>query len=179
MNLPNKLTLIRMALVPIFIACFYLPIRQWHYIAVAVFSVAYFTDVLDGYYARKYNLITDFGKLMDPIADKLLSAGALIMLTARGMLDPLAATIMIAREFVISGFRMVSAGKGRVIAADRLGKFKTATQVAAIILTLLQNEVFQILHFQIDQWVVWISVFFTVASAVRYIQHNKDCIDLK
>ncbi len=179
MNLPNKLTLIRMALVPVFIACFYMPLKAWNYIALIVFSLAYITDVLDGYYARKYNLITDFGKLMDPIADKLIAASALIMLTSMGMINPLAVTIMVAREFLISGFRMVSAGKGKVIAADRFGKLKTLSQVVAIILTLLQEDVFRILGFPLDKYVVWIAVFFTVFSAARYLVNNRGCIDLK
>ena len=89
MNIPNKLTILRIILVPVFVACFYLPVEGAMYIAAAVFVVAYFTDMLDGYIARKYNLITDFGKLMDPMADKLLTAAAMIMLTAYGLCSQL------------------------------------------------------------------------------------------
>ena len=179
MNLPNKLTLIRISLVPVFIACFYVPLQAWNYIAIAVFALAYITDVMDGYYARKYNLITDFGKLMDPIADKLLAVSALIMLVSKGMIDPLAVTIMVSRELLIGGFRMVWAGKGKVVAADRFGKTKTLSQVVAIILVLLQQDVLRLLGFPLDKYVVWIAAFLAVFSAARYIKNNKDCIDFK
>ena len=104
MNLPNRLTLIRIALVPLFIACFYIEAPSAIYVACGIFIAAFLTDIADGYLARSRNQITDFGKLMDPIADKLLAASALIMLTANGMLNPIAAIIIIAREFLISGF---------------------------------------------------------------------------
>ena len=106
MNLPNRLTLIRIALVPLFIACFYIEAPSAIYVACGIFIAAFLTDIADGYLARSRNQITDFGKLMDPIADKLLAASALIMLTANGMLNPIAAIIIIAREFLISGFRL-------------------------------------------------------------------------
>lgn len=98
MNLPNKLTILRIILVPVFVACFYLPVEGAMYIAAVVFVVAYFTDMLDGYIARKYNLITDFGKLMDPMADKLLTAAAMIMLTAYGLCSPIATFLTIGRR---------------------------------------------------------------------------------
>ena len=125
MNIPNKLTILRIILVPVFVACFYLPVEGAMYIAAAVFVVAYFTDMLDGYIARKYNLITDFGKLTDPMADKLLTAAAMIMLTAYGLCSPIATFLTIGRELVISAFRLVSATQGVVIAAGKIGKLKT------------------------------------------------------
>lgn len=132
MNLPNKLTLTRIALVPFFIACFYMSTPYKNLIAAVVFTFAYLTDVFDGQIARKHNLITNFGKLMDPIADKLLTCSAFIMLVSFGMLSPIAAIIVISREFIISGFRLVAAGSGNVIAASWLGKTKTVSQFVAI-----------------------------------------------
>ena len=171
MNLPNRLTLIRIALVPLFIACFYIESPSAIYVACGIFIAAFLTDIADGYLARSRNQITDFGKLMDPIADKLLAASALIMLTANGMLNPIAAIIIIAREFLISGFRLV------VIAASWLGKIKTTTQAVALVLVMLSTPIRAWLGFKLDVIVVWISVFFTVISAVDYIRKNINCIN--
>ncbi|MBQ4611673.1 MAG: CDP-diacylglycerol--glycerol-3-phosphate 3-phosphatidyltransferase [Clostridia bacterium] len=179
MNLPNKLTLIRICLVPLFIACFYIDAPWALYVAAVIFVAAFITDIADGHLARSRNLVTNFGKLMDPIADKLLTASALIMLTAKGMLGPIAAIIIIAREFLISGFRLVSAGSGVVIAANWLGKIKTITQAVAMVLVMLQDLVLRIFGFRLDVWMVWISVFFTVISAWDYIVKNRKCIDFK
>ena len=168
MNLPNRLTLIRIALVPLFIACFYIESPSAIYVACGIFIAAFLTDIADGYLARSRNQITDFGKLMDPIADKLLAASALIMLTANGMLNPIAAIIIIAREFLISGL---------VIAASWLGKIKTTTQAVALVLVMLSTPIRAWLGFKLDVIVVWISVFFTVISAVDYIRKNINCIN--
>ena len=168
MNLPNRLTLIRIALVPLFIACFYIESPSAIYVACGIFIAAFLTDIADGYLARSRNQITDFGKLMDPIADKLLAASALIMLTANGMLNPIAAIIIIAREFLISGFRLVATGKGVVIAT---------TQAVALVLVMLSTPIRAWLGFKLDVIVVWISVFFTVISAVDYIRKNINCIN--
>ena len=177
MNLPNRLTLVRIALVPLFIACFYIESPSAIYVACGIFIAAFLTDIADGYLARSRNQITDFGKLMDPIADKLLAASALIMLTANGMLNPIAAIIIIAREFLISGFRLVATGKGVVIAASWLGKIKTTTQAVALVLVMLSTPIRAWLGFKLDVIVVWISVFFTVISAVDYIHKNINCIN--
>jgi len=179
MNLPNKLTLIRIALIPLFIACFYIDLPTWYVFATTIFLVAYFTDMLDGYIARTFNMITDFGKLMDPIADKLLTASALIMLTARGMLDPIPTIIIVAREFIISGFRLVSVQSGVVIPASWLGKAKTASQVVALTLCLVQRPLYDWLGFPLDVWALWISVLFTVVSGADYIIRHKDLISYK
>lgn len=178
MNLPNKLTMLRIAMVPLFIACFYINHAAAIYCAAAIFVIAYITDIADGYIARSQNLITDFGKLMDPIADKLLSASALIMLTANGMLDPIAAIIIIAREFLISGFRLVTAGNGVVIAASWLGKIKTLSQAIALVMVMLQELMVEVFAFRLDLWILWISVFFTVLSAADYISKNYKHIKL-
>ena len=172
MNIPNKLTILRIILVPVFVACFYLPVVGAMYIAAAVFVVAYFTDMLDGYIARKYNLITDFGKLMDPMADKLLTAAAMIMLTAYGLCSPIATFLTIGRELVISAFRLVSATQGVVIAAGKIGKLKTLTQFIGIVLILLGNPLFNRIGVPFDQIVIWISVVLAVWSCTDYIVKN-------
>lgn len=172
MNLPNKLTILRIILVPVFVACFYLPVAGAMYIAAAVFVIAYFTDMLDGHIARKYNLITDFGKLMDPMADKLLTAAAMIMLTAYGLCSPVATFLTIGRELVISAFRLVSATQGVVIAAGEIGKLKTLTQFIGIVLILLGNPVFNRIGVPFDQIVIWISVVLAVWSCIDYIVKN-------
>ena len=172
MNLPNKLTILRIILVPVFVACFFLPVKGAMYIAAAVFVIAYFTDMLDGYIARKYNLITDFGKLMDPMADKLLTAAAMIMLTAYGLCSPIATFLTIARELIISAFRLVSATQGVVIAAGKIGKLKTLMQFIGIVLILLGNPLFNRIGVPFDQIVIWISVVLAVWSCADYIIRN-------
>ena len=177
MNLPNKLTLIRIAMIPVFIACFYIPYSWWNYCASAIFLIAYITDIIDGNYARKHGIVTDFGKLMDPIADKLLTSSALIMLTGRGMLSPIPAFIIIAREFIISGFRMVSAGKGNIISANWIGKVKTVLQCVALLLIMLVNPIFSALGIPLDKIVLWLSVVLAVWSAGDYIIKNKSALN--
>ena len=177
MNLPNKLTLLRVLLIPVFILCFYIPVRGANLFAAAIFLLAYLTDIFDGLLARKYNIITDFGKLMDPIADKLLSCSAFIMLVSQGMLSPIAVIIIIAREFIISGFRLVSAGRGNIIAASWLGKTKTISQCAAVLLLLVWSEL-GFVKFPLDKVVLWVSVVFTIISGADYIVKNYSQIDL-
>lgn len=179
MNLPNKLTVGRIVMVPIMIACFFIPrdiVPYWNYIAAGVFIVAFITDILDGAIARKQNIVSDFGKLMDPIADKLLTASALIMLVSEGMLGPLGSImtiVIIAREFLVSGIRMVAAAKGRVIAAGKLGKLKTISQAIALSLVMMGNPVFSIIDVPMDMIVLYISVGLTVTSGVEYTAKNK------
>lgn len=132
MNLPNKLTILRILLVPFIILCFYLPPNWGMWVAVVLFIVAAATDTVDGRYARSHNMVTDFGKFMDPIADKLLVNSVLVMLTAQGKVPPVVTILFIAREFVISGLRLVAAGKGVILAAGNLGKIKTTLQDIAL-----------------------------------------------
>lgn len=172
MNTPNRLTILRMALTPVFVGCFYLPVDYKLYIAAAVFVIAYITDILDGQIARRRNIVTDFGKLMDPMADKILTGAAMIMLTGIGMLSPIATLITIAREFIISAIRQVSAGKNIVIAAGQIGKLKTFTQCIGITLILLGNPIFAMWNIPFDQIVIWISVALAVWSCVDYIAKN-------
>lgn len=178
MNLPNKLTLIRIAMVPLFVGCFYLSTPHANTIAAIVFGIAYLTDLADGMIARKRNLVTDFGKLMDPIADKLLSCSALIMLSSLNMLSPIATVIIISREFVISALRQLSAGKGVVIAANWIGKAKTLTQCIGVILILLGNPGFNKLNFPFDQIIIWVSVVLSIWSGIDYTVKNIQTIDL-
>ncbi len=172
MNLPNKLTVLRMALIPLFIACFYFKVSWWNIPTAIIFILAYATDMFDGYYARKHNMVTDFGKLMDPMADKMLTTSALIMLVFKGMLSPIPALVIILREFIISGCRLVWAGKGKVVAANWLGKIKTITQFIAIALILLHDPLIVALGFPLDSIVLWISVVFAIWSLVDYLYKN-------
>ena len=174
MNLPNRLTLIRIALVPLFIACFYIEAPSAIYVACGIFIAAFLTDIADGYLARSRNQITDFGKLMDPIADKLLAASALIMLTANGMLNPIAAIIIIAREFLISGFRLVASDAGVVLAAGIWGKFKTAFQMIMCILLIINinNCVMDV----IEMVFVYISLALALISLADYLIKNRKVI---
>lgn len=190
MNLPNKLTMARMAAIPFFIACFYLPARQaftllgagfeWRYlIAGLIFILAYVTDTLDGRIARKYNLVTDFGKLMDPIADKLLTAACMIMLIGRGQMSvcdflmPVFTVIVIAREFMISGMRLVAASKGRVMAAGTLGKIKTTLQSVALPMVLIAGPFFRAVKVPADFIVLAASVVMTIWSGLDYMLRNR------
>src|SRR5699024_7708666 len=146
MNLPNKITMIRLLLVPIFIIVFYI-YPDSHIYAAIIFIIASLTDSLDGYIARSKGLITDFGKFIDPLADKILVSAALILLVEIGKIPGWVVIIIIAREFTITGFRIIAASEGITIAASPLGKIKTITQLTGIILMLLGNIIFS--HFNI------------------------------
>ena len=149
MNLPNKLTVLRIILIPVFVATYYVTAIPYNYlISAIVFVLAASTDFLDGYIARKYNLVTDLGKFLDPIADKVLVAAALIVMLVvpnggSAILPAYAAifvAVILARELIISGFRMVAASKGMVLAADKVGKVKTFVQDVAICILLIGAE---------------------------------------
>ena len=179
MNLPNRLTIFRMVLVPLMVAAFsfegWLP--GWNYYAAAIFFIADMTDILDGYIARKHNLVTNFGKLMDPIADKLLFCAAFIMMTYNGMLNPILCIIFVGREIIVSGFRLVTANSGKVIAAIWLGKLKSGLQVVAILATLLGNPIFSIWDFPFDFGLMATAAVFTVWSAIDYIVANRNAVN--
>ena len=162
MNLPNKLTIARVIMIPLFLICLYLNIGCGKYIAVGIFILASLTDLLDGKIARKYNLVTNFGKFMDPLADKLLVCSALIAAWI--------VIIIIAREFIISGFRLVASDNGVVIAASYWGKFKTAFQMITIIMLVLNlNVPFMNI---INTVLIYISLGLTVISLIDYIAKN-------
>jgi CDP-diacylglycerol--glycerol-3-phosphate 3-phosphatidyltransferase len=137
MNLPNKLTLVRIAMIPVFVVLASIANIGCQVAALAVFAAACFTDFLDGNIARKNNLVTNFGKFADPIADKLLVTSAYVVLVGQGRMPAWVCIIFLAREFIISGFRLVASGSGTVIAAAMLGKIKTVTQMISSILLIL------------------------------------------
>jgi len=174
LNLPNRLTIFRMVLVPLMVAVFSFDhwLSWWNYLAAGIFFVADMTDIVDGYIARTRNMVTNFGKLMDPIADKLLFCSAFIMMTWNGMLNPILCIIFVGREIIVSGFRLVTAGSGKVIAANWLGKLKSALQVIAILWTLLGNPIFSRWNFAFDFGVMCTAAVFTIWSAVDYIIAN-------
>jgi len=175
MNLPNKLTIFRVILIPFFVLCFYLPVLPFNNIvACVIFCVASFTDFLDGYLARKYGLVTNFGKFMDPLADKLLVCAALICLIQTGQLAAWVVVIIISREFIISGFRLIASDNGIVIAASYWGKIKTVCQMAMVIVLMLNIDfiVFDVLELVL----IWASVILTVISLIDYIVKNKDVL---
>ena len=174
MNLPNKLTLIRVILIPFFV--FFLLINPevtaLRIIADLIFIAASLTDMADGKIARKYNLVTNFGKYMDPLADKLLVCSAMICLIQTKQLAAWYVIIIIAREFIISGFRLIAADNGRVIAASYWGKFKTTFQMCMVILMIanLGMTPFPL----ITQIIKWIALVLTIVSLVDYLIKNKD-----
>ena len=176
MNLPNKLTIFRVILIPFFVVFLLLdPDNQtYRYIADAIFIVASLTDMLDGKIARKYNLVTNFGKFMDPLADKLLVCSAMICLIATGQLAAWIVIIIIAREFIISGVRLVAADNGIVIAASYWGKFKTVFQMLMIIVLILNiNHPVMVI---LGQILVYIALALTVISLLDYVIKNKDVL---
>jgi len=176
MNLPNKLTTFRVILIPFFVFFMLAPNKTGinNYIAVAIFIVASLTDLLDGKIARKYNLVTNFGKFMDPLADKLLVCSAMICLIQTGQLAAWIVVIIIAREFIISGFRLIASDNGVVIAASYWGKFKTTFQMLMVIVLILniQMPFFQIL----GKILTYAALILTVVSLIDYIVKNKDVL---
>ena len=171
MNLPNKLTILRVLMIPFFVVFLLVdifgPADDW--IAFGIFVIASLTDMLDGKIARKYNLVTNFGKLMDPLADKLLVSAALICLVAMGRLAAWIVIIIISREFIISGLRQIASDNGIVIAASYWGKYKTTFQMVMICLLIINIEAIGIL----TDVVVWIAIVLTIISMVDYIVKNR------
>lgn len=175
MNLPNKLTVLRVLMIPFFVLFALVDVVPGYssYIAVAIFVIASLTDLLDGKLARKYNLVTDFGKFMDPLADKLLVCSALICLVSMERLPAWIVIVIISREFIISGFRLVASDNGVVIAASYWGKFKTTFQMLMIIVLFLDlGGVFDL----IGEILIWAALILTVVSLVDYLVKNKNVI---
>ncbi|WP_342999407.1 CDP-diacylglycerol--glycerol-3-phosphate 3-phosphatidyltransferase [Coprococcus comes] len=175
MNLPNKLTILRVILIPFFVVFMLFDITgaadKW--IALVIFCVASLTDMLDGKIARKYNLVTNFGKFMDPLADKLLVCTALICLTSMNRLNVIVVLVIIAREFIISGFRLVASDNGIVIAASYWGKFKTVSQMALIIVLIMDlGGVWNV----VGTALTWVALLLTVVSLIDYIAKNKQVL---
>ena len=176
MNLPNKLTCFRVVLIPFFVFFMMAPFFEGYgnYIALVIFIVASLTDLLDGKIARKYHLVTNFGKFMDPLADKLLVCSAMICLIQTGQLAAWIVIIIISREFIISGFRLIASDNGVVIAASYWGKFKTTFQILMVIALILNLPYtwFQAL----GTVLIYVSLALTIISLIDYIVKNKDVL---
>ena len=167
MNLPNKLTVLRMIMIVPFVV---LLLMGFDWIALFIFIAASLTDLLDGKIARKYNLVTNFGKFMDPLADKLLVCAAMIVLVEMGRIPSWIVTIIISREFIISGFRLIASDNGVVIAASYWGKFKTVFQMIMICLMIANIGWLSI----ITNIIMWIALVLTIVSLIDYLNKNKD-----
>lgn len=191
MNLPNKLTVLRMILVPFFVLAILWPFPHHFLIALIIFGAASYTDHLDGMLARKHNQITDFGKFMDPLADKILVISALVCFVSLGLCDVWLVLLIIAREFMVTSIRLVAAGKGSVIAANNWGKAKTVSQIIAIcVILLLQyigelgglglvgfvTEKMAVLFWGIGEVFLAIATFFAVLSGLIYLKQNWDIV---
>ena len=170
MNTANKLTILRVVMIPAFLLVLYLDVPYANYWALAIFAAASVTDTLDGYIARHYNQITDFGKFMDPLADKCLVFAAMLWFVEVGQMPGWALLIVAVREFGVSGLRMVAADKGRVIAAGWSGKVKTAATMVCIILMLLP------LPEIVNQISTAVIVLTTIYSGVEYFMKNADIL---
>ena len=185
MNLPNKITIARILATPVFLFFLvpgwfgqFLGLDQWgRYAATAVFIIAALTDLVDGKIARKYNLVSELGKFLDPIADKLLVTAALIAFIMTDNLSVWAVFIIIARECIVTGFRIVAAGQGVVIAADKLGKWKTTLQMAAIIAILLRDFPISLFtDFPVGMTLMVAAVIMTVLSGINYVVKNANIL---
>ncbi len=177
MNLPNKLTMGRIFAIPVFIVVF---LMDYRIAAAVIFILAAVTDMLDGHIARKHNLVTNFGKLMDPLADKLLVMSALICMVEVGDVAGWMVVVILGREFIITGMRQVAAAQGIVIAAGTTGKIKTITQMIAIPLLILENWPFTALGIPVpfDQIFLWIALIMTIVSGTEYIMKNKQLFSM-
>lgn len=168
MNTANKLTMLRVILIPVYMVLWHLDFSWNHYAALAVFIIASLTDLLDGYIARHYNQVTDFGKFMDPLADKVLVLTAMIYFCAMGRFPAWALVIVIFREFAVSGMRLIAVEGGRVIAAGWSGKVKTASTMVCLCL----------MHFPIPNWLGWVCIIViaatTLYSGIEYFVKNHD-----
>ncbi len=193
MNLPNRLSLMRICLVPLIALIYLFPYAQFgieiaelqfdfvslritNIIVLVLFAIASFTDFLDGYIARKNNLITSFGKFIDPIADKLLVNTMLILFAASGTVPVLPVMIMIWRDTIVDGLRMNASEKGIVVAAGYMGKVKTVAQMMTIIVLLLNNLPFELARFPMGEWLLWFSMCVSVISGISYFMQLKDVI---
>lgn len=184
MNRPNKITFSRILLIPVFIIILSFPFTWgvWdigtyelpvsHFVAALIFIVASVTDWVDGYYARRYQLVTTLGKFLDPLADKLLVSAALILLVELNLAPAWIVIIIISRELAVTGLRLVAAGEGKVLAAGQMGKLKTASQMIAIALLLLHHFPFSYIGFPIGTIMLYVALFFTIVSGVDYFVKN-------
>lgn len=185
MNIPNKITVSRILLIPVFVIVILfdfgwgnmnflgaeMPVN--HFVAGLIFIIASCTDWVDGYYARKYNLVTNLGKFLDPLADKLLVAAALIVLVELGMAPSWIIIIILSREFAVTGLRAILAGEGEIVAASQLGKIKTWAQIVAISALILHNTIFALINIPFDMIALYIALIFTVWSGWEYFYLNR------
>lgn len=188
MNIANKLTVTRMIMIPVFLIFLLSPIDLGtlsfghfllpfsHLLAALVFIIASITDLLDGQIARKRHLVTNFGKFLDPLADKLLVMSAFVSFTGMGRMASWMVIVILAREFAVTGLRLVAAGEGDVIAASKIAKWKTFSQMLAIIFFLFNNIPFGIEGFPFDQILLWIAVILTILSGADYFYKNRDVL---
>ena len=186
MNLPNKLTMLRIMLVPLFVAAMLIPFPLHNLAALLLFAVASITDMFDGRIARERNLVTDFGKFADPLADKILVLAAMLCFVQNGLCDCVAVIIVLLREFAVTSIRLIAAAKGEVVAANIWGKVKTVTQMTAIIAILVMQSVLDVLtlasvdipallpgiFFCAGEVLIWISTIFAIISGVIYLKQN-------
>lgn len=185
MNLPNKITVSRILLIPLFLLVMLVPF-SWgemrflgadmpitHFVGALIFIFASTTDWVDGYYARKYNMVTNLGKFLDPLADKLLVSAALIVLVQLGMAASWIVILIISREFAVTGLRAILAGEGEIVAANMLGKIKTWAQIVAISALLLHNTIFQMISIPFADIALWVAMIFTMWSGWDYFNKNK------
>ncbi|TQR21098.1 CDP-diacylglycerol--glycerol-3-phosphate 3-phosphatidyltransferase [Psychrobacillus vulpis] len=185
MNIPNQISMFRIFLIPIFMF-FMLVDFNWgdvsflgatiptgHLIGAIIFIIASITDFIDGYYARKYNLVTNMGKFLDPLADKLLVSAALIILVQFGIAPAWVVILIISREFAVTGLRLILANEGEVVAANQLGKIKMWTQIIAISSLLLGNVFFEMFSFPFATIMLYVSLFFTLWSGFDYFYLNR------
>lgn len=172
MNLPNKLTILRAIMIPFFLVFLYMSPGWSKWVALGIFIAASLTDMLDGKIARKYNLVTNFGKFMDPLADKLLVCSALIALSDLNRIPAWIVIVIIARDFIISGFRLIAAEKGIVIAAGWWGKIKTTVQMIMVGFLITDLKVFYIF----DQVLIYLALALTLISLGDYLYHNREVL---
>lgn len=193
MNLPNRLTIIRIIMIPVIVLIYLFPYAQFginvqsfdvgfvsislvNIIVLGLFILTSFTDFLDGYIARSQNMITTFGKFADPIADKLLVNTMFILFAAQGVIPVVPVLIMIARDTIVDGCRMIASSNGTVVAAGYLGKVKTVSQMLAIILILLNNLPFELYRFPVSDLVLWFAAIVSFVSGVSYFNQMKEYI---
>ena len=194
MNLPNKLTVLRILLVPFFVASLLIPFPHHYLVSCLIFIMASVTDFLDGKLARKRNLVTDFGKFADPLADKILVISAFVCFIALGITDPVMVIIVLIREFTVTSIRLVAASQGKVVAANIWGKVKTVSQIVAICAVMFSSYILELMDLNIisvssevyqqfssgfmvmDQIFLWVSTIFAVISGVIYVMDNKHVI---
>ena len=193
MNLPNRLTLFRIILIPLIVLLYLFPYAQVgievpsymvagvsisliNMINLVIYIIAAITDAIDGHYARKHDMITTFGKFADPIADKLLTTTMFLLFLSRGIIPVIPVILMIARDTVVDGARMIASSNGKVVAAGMMGKLKTVLQMVTVALILLNNLPFEILHLPISLVLLWLAAFVSVLSGIQYLNQLKEDI---